>query len=230
MSFDLSEALKQNQILLSPKQIKQFQDYASILIEYNKKVNLTALTKESDIYLKHFYDSLLPAFIYPFKGSLCDVGAGAGFPSLPLLIVFPELKVTIVEPLKKRIKFLEFLSSQLNLKVTLVNERAEVYSKTNREKFDIVTARAVAELPMLIELCGALVKEKGIFLALKGQAASQEVKEAKNSANLIGLNLLDIYKQELNDEITRHNVIYEKVKKTPLKYPRHFSAIKKQPL
>ena len=228
--LDFENLLAQHQVFLTDWQKQQFFRYAKLLIEYNQKINLTAIVNEAEIYEKHFYDSFLPALIYPMQGSLCDVGAGAGFPSLPLKIIYPDLKITIIEPLKKRIKFLEVLKSELKLDVNLVNERAEVYSKTNREKFDIVTARAVAQLPILIELCGALVKKEGVFLALKGQAAHFEVEKAIYAAETMGLKLEKIHQQALNQEINRYNIIYRKIKATPKKYPRQFALIKKKSL
>ncbi len=225
-----NERLAQQGITLSAVQTAQFSRYYELLIEYNQKINLTAITDETEVYLKHFYDSLLPALVFPLPKKLGDVGAGAGFPSIPLKIVYPELDVTIVEPLKKRIRFLEILTQELGLKVTLINERAEVYAQQTRENFPLVTARAVANLPVLLELCAPLVQLDGYLLAYKGQAVKQEVKQATRASQLLGLKLQEVYEQVLNPEIIRYNVIYRKVKPTPLKYPRNFAQIKHQPL
>lgn len=158
----LSEKLSEQGIELSNTQKEQFQKYYKLLVEWNKKMNLTSITDEHDVYLKHFYDSIAPSFYYDFNGqlSLCDIGAGAGFPSIPLKIVYPELKVTIVDSLNKRIQFLNHLAAELGLEdVSFVHDRAEIYGKgVYRESYDIVTARAVARLTVLSELCLPLVK------------------------------------------------------------------------
>ena len=139
------QALESKGITLSDKQIKQFELYYQTLIEWNEKMNLTAITEKEDVYLKHFYDSLTLAFYHPLKDeTLCDIGAGAGFPSIPLKIVFPDIKVTIVDSLNKRITFLNALFEALDLvNVQAVCARAEVYCKEHREAFVIVTARGV---------------------------------------------------------------------------------------
>lgn len=155
------QALADHGIALSAGQMQQFADYYRLLVETNEHVNLTRITEKDEVYLKHFYDSITGAFAEPRLESeeltLCDIGAGAGFPSLPLKIAFPQLKVTIVDSLNKRIAFLEDLVAKLGLTdVTLIHDRAETFSAKNspyREKFDIVTARAVARLSVLSELC-----------------------------------------------------------------------------
>ena len=176
---DFFDALGKQGIVLNDQQQQQFDEYAQMLVEWNKKMNLTAITEIDEIYEKHFLDSLLPSFDMEINGSFCDVGAGAGFPSIPLKIVYPQLKVTIVETLGKRITFLNALCEKLGLKdVVLVHARAEDYAKEHRESFDIVSARAVANLPMLSELCIPLVKLNGTFLALKGANGDEEYENA----------------------------------------------------
>lgn len=225
------DILKQHNILLSEKQQNQFADYALLLAQWNEKMNLTAITEVNEVYEKHFLDSLLPSFDIPMNGSFCDVGAGAGFPSIPLKIVYPQLKVTIVETLGKRITFLKELCTQLGLQdVELVHERAEVYALTHRESFDIVSARAVANLRMLSELCIPLVKQKGIFLAMKGANAEQELSDAANALRILGVEKEAEYEVHLSDQAKRVNYVFRKVKPTPKKYPRQFAKIKKSPL
>ena len=163
---DFALYLQKNGIILNEYQQKQFEIYAALLTQWNQKMNLTAIKEENAVYEKHFLDSIYPLIDIPLQGKLCDVGAGAGFPSLPMKIVQPDLEVTIVEPLGKRITFLTHLCAELALDVKLVNARAEDYVKQKRESFDIVTARAVANLPMLSELCIPLVKKQGLFLAM----------------------------------------------------------------
>src|SRR5690625_3521287 len=155
---------------LKEMQREQFQKYYELLVEWNKKVNLTAITDKKDVYLKHFYDSISPSFYFDFtkKVNLCDIGAGAGFPSIPLNICFPNLHITIVDSLKKRINFLSHLIESLQLpNVHLVHSRAEDFGrdKRYREYFDIVSARAVARMSVLSEYCIPLCKIGGTFIA-----------------------------------------------------------------
>lgn len=230
MIDDFITRLQNQGIRLTDKQIQQFEDYADILLEYNQKMNLTAIEHRDEVFEKHFYDSILPSLVYPLQGTLCDVGAGAGFPSIPLKIVYPELDVTIIEPLAKRVHFLTELTAKLKIQVTLLNDRAEDVVKKQREFFDVVTARAVAGLPILAELCIPLVKVNGAFIALKGSKAQEEVQQAQFATQLLGCRLKDIYVQPLNETVSRYNVVYIKNKKTPNKYPRAYAQIKKKPL
>jgi len=222
--------LQKQGITLTPKQEQQFKDYVAMLQEWNQKMNLTAITEENAIYEKHFYDSILPFVGMEEPIHLCDVGAGAGFPSIPLKIVFPKWKVTIVEPLHKRIRFLKALGEALSIDVTLEHMRGEDFAKQHREQFDLVTARAVANLPILSELCIPLVKVNGIFLAMKGASGDDEAQHATNAIQCLGCRLSKRMETELSDGSKRVNLIYEKVKKTPQQYPRAFSQIKKHPL
>lgn len=226
-------ALKEKGIILSDKQLKQFEIYFHTLVEWNEKMNLTAITDEEDVYLKHFYDSLTPSFEFEFKDqSLCDIGAGAGFPSIPLKIIYPELKVTIVDSLSKRITFLNHLVKELGLEhVNAIAARAEEYSIDRRESFDIVTARAVARLNILDELCLPLVKVSGYFITLKGRIWQEELKEAHNGIKILGGEVIkqaDFSLASLDDQ--RCNIYIKKIKNTPNKYPRTFGKIKKKPL
>lgn len=228
---DFTKILAEKGLVLSQKQMEQFETYKDLLIEWNQKMNLTAITQEDEIYEKHFLDCILPSFEVPLHGSLCDVGAGAGFPSIPLKIVYPELSITIVEPLGKRVTFLTHLVEALALNdVTLENARAEDYAKEHRESFDFVSARAVANMAMLAELCIPLVKIGGTFLALKGQNGEQEYEECKKSIALLGCSMEKMFVQTLVDGSTRVNFAFKKVKPTPKKYPRAFAQIKKAPL
>lgn len=227
----LYETLKEDGITLTPFQLNQFESYALLLVEWNKKMNLTSIIEMDQIYEKHFLDSILPSFDTSIKGNLCDVGAGAGFPSIPLKIIYPDLEVTIVEPLGKRIHFLEELCKTLSLSnVILANERAEDFAQNHRETFDCVSARAVANLTMLAELCIPLVKVGGVFLALKGSSGFEEYEDAKYALTLLGCNDIKVYEQTLADDSKRINFECHKTKKTPKAYPRIFSKIKKQPL
>lgn len=228
---DFFSILKEHDIVLSDRQIFQFEKYAEMLIEWNQKMNLTAITDLDEIYEKHFLDSILPSFDVSLKGSFCDVGAGAGFPSIPLKIIYPDLRITIVETLGKRITFLNALCEKLELKdVECVHARAEEYAKDHRESFDIVSARAVANLTMLSELCIPLVKVGGIFLSLKGANAQEEYDKAKKAISLLGCKEKQRDEKHLSDGSCRVNFVFEKIKSTPKKYPRAFAQIKKNPL
>lgn len=230
------EELQTHEITLNNKQIKQFELYFETLVEWNEKINLTSLTKKEDVYLKHFYDSITLAFYYDFnkKNHICDVGAGAGFPSIPLKICFPDLKVTIVDSLKKRIGFLNHLAEILKLDdVTFYHERAENFGKekSKRESYDIVTARAVARMSVLTELCLPLVKLNGTFIAMKGSQAKEEVGTSKKAIKLLGGELNKIHTFTLPEEESERSIIMiDKQKKSGKKYPRKAGTPNKEPL
>jgi 16S rRNA (guanine527-N7)-methyltransferase len=231
--MDFNKLLKEIGITLSDKQLSQYETYFKFLVEYNEYVNLTAITEEEEVYIKHFYDSILLSKVVDLNNvsTMCDVGAGAGFPSIPLKIVYPQLKVTIVETLGKRITFLSELCKKLGLTdVTLVHERAEIYALTHRESFDVVSARAVANLRLLSELCIPLVKQGGIFLAMKGANAAQECEDAQKALKTLGVKKEAEFEVHLSDQAKRVNYVFRKVKATPKQYPRAFAKMKKNPL
>lgn len=230
------ETVKKNGIELDNDQLKQFELYYELLIEWNNKVNLTAITKKSDVYLKHFYDSITPSFYFPFHDvvSLCDVGAGAGFPSIPLKICFPHLHITIVDSLKKRIHFLENVTATLQLtNVDLIHARAEDFGhqKKFRERFDVVTARAVARMSVLSEYCLPLSKVGGTFIALKGAHMEEELIESKKAISVLGGNLTNNETFHLPVENSVRSVVtIKKIKKTEKKYPRKAGTPAKSPI
>lgn len=223
---------------LSSKQKEQFATYYNKLIEFNKKVNLTRITDKNEVYLKHFFDSITPLLEFSdlFKGekSLCDVGAGAGFPSLPIKILCPDLSITIVDSLGKRLKFLDELVSDLSLdKVTLVHSRAEDagQNKNLREKFDLVTGRAVARMSVLSEYCLPLAKVDGYLVALKGPKAQDELAETKNAIEVLGGSVKEVKELTLPDtDDERTLIVVKKVKATPKKYPRQAGTPNRKPL
>ena len=223
---------------LSSKQKEQFATYYNKLIEFNKKVNLTRITDKNEVYLNHFFDSITPLLEFSdlFKGekSLCDVGAGAGFPSLPIKILCPDLSITIVDSLGKRLKFLDELVSDLSLdKVTLVHSRAEDagQNKNLREKFDLVTGRAVARMSVLSEYCLPLAKVDGYLVALKGPKAQDELAEAKNAIEVLGGSVKEVKELTLPDtDDERTLIVVKKVKATPKKYPRQAGTPNRKPL
>src|SRR5690625_342277 len=228
--------LQNYNIQLNVQQIEQFNIYYSLLVDWNKKVNLTAITDKNEVYLKHFYDSISPSFFFDFNKplSICDIGAGAGFPSIPLLITFPNLKVTIVDSLQKRILFLEQLLQKLNiLNVDLVHSRAEDIGRKKgyRENFDIVMARAVARTNVLSEYCLPLCKLSGYFIALKGQFMEDELLEAKNAIAKLGGKFEIKHSFQLPIEQSERTILVtKKVKKTPKAYPRKAGTPVKRPI
>ncbi len=230
------EALAAKGIELSDAQIAQFRKYFELLVEWNEKMNLTAITDLEGVYLKHFYDSISPSFYFDFTKvtSVCDVGAGAGFPSIPIKICFPHLHVTIVDSLNKRITFLNHLSEELGLENTeFVHARAEEFGQNAkyRERFDVVTARAVARLSVLSELCIPLVKQGGSFVALKAAAGAEELKDAKKAISTLGASLKEEFGFLLPvEESERSLFVFDKIKQTPKKYPRKPGVPNKTPI
>ena len=225
-------ALKDLGIDITEEKLNKLDKYYDLLIEWNNKINLTRITDKDEVYLKHFYDSLtLIKAVKLNNQTLLDVGTGAGFPGLVLKIVFPNLKVTLVDSLNKRIIFLKSVIEKLNLKgINAIHERIEDYAKTSRESFDIVTSRAVASLPVLSEMCIPLVCEKGLFIPMKADAKG-EIKSSQNAIKTLGGVLRDTILFKLpKDAGERTLIIIEKINKTSVKYPRKFSEIKKKPL
>ena len=224
--------LKKININLTEHMLEQLEKYDEVLRAENKKYNLTAIKNKEDVYLKHFYDSLTLSKIIKLENqSLCDIGTGAGFPGMVLKIIYPNLKVTLVDATEKKCKFLQLVIQELGLKdIEVIHARAEIYSKTVREKYDIVTSRAVAPLKHLLEYSIPLVKLGGNYIAMK----SDIQKEIEN---------IDIYYKKLKieeekiliftlpyEESTRTLIKYKKIDKTDLKYPRKYTDIKKKSL
>lgn len=232
------QELSKRNFKLSEQQINQFNQYFTSLIEANKLVNLTRITAQDDVYLKHFFDSLTPLFVFApvFTADchLCDVGAGAGFPSLPIKILKPEIKVTIVDSLGKRLTFLQDLIAQLGLEnVTLVHGRAEDVgqNKLYREQYDVVTARAVANMAVLSEYCLPLVKRDGYFVSLKGPKAKEELQDGQKALSVLGGKVIKAEELELPDSAEKRNLILvQKVKATPKKYPRQAGTPHRKPI
>lgn len=227
------ELLKLN-IELSDEASSRFDLYYKRLIAVNEVMNLTAITEEQEVYNKHFLDSLMivKALDLNKEFTLCDVGSGAGFPSIPLSIISDNAKVTIIDALNKRIKFLNDLILELDLKnVIALHERAEDFAKIKREFFDVTTARAVARLNILSELCLPLTKVGGYFIAMKGQGGNEEIKEATKGIEILGGHVEKVISLELPDNAgARDIIIIKKLKETPKKYPRAFAKIKERPL
>ena len=231
--MNFNELLSQIDINLSDRQLEQFDIYFKFLVEYNEVVNLTAITEEEEVYIKHFYDSILLSKVIDLNSvdTLCDVGSGAGFPSIPLKILFPHLAVTIVDGLDKRITFLNKLVLKLGLSgVNLVHGRAEEYAKDHRESFDVVTARAVARANILNELCIPLVKVGGHFVSMKGKNANEEIAEGNSLSILKGKIIKQNEYYLPKEESKRVLILINHYEECPKKYPRAYASIKKNPL
>lgn len=234
---EFRKALANEGLHLTDIQMQQFNRYYELLVEWNQKINLTAITERHDVYLKHFYDSItlgLQTQLLEGEPTLCDVGAGAGFPSIPLKIAYPQIKVTIVDSLNKRIQFLERLFEELELEgVHCYHDRAETFGQNTlqRETYDLVTARAVARMSVLSELCIPLVKQGGYFVAMKAASSEEELQDAKVAIATLGAKIEKDVSFELpNNEGERHLILIHKTKKTPKKYPRKPGTPNKSPL
>lgn len=230
------DLLAEQNINLTEQQKIQFERYFQLLIEWNEKINLTAITDKEEVYLKHFYDSIAPilqGLINNETIKLLDIGAGAGFPSIPMKILYPNLDVTIIDSLNKRINFLQLLAEKLGLEgVHFYHGRAEdlAQDKNFRAQFDIVTARAVARMQVLSELTIPFLKVGGKLLALKASNAPEELTDAKNALNLLFSKVEDNISYTLPNGDPRYMTIVEKKKETPNKYPRKAGMPNKRPL
>lgn len=225
------EELKKINIEPTELQLEQLQHYFELLVEYNKVMNLTGITEENDVYLKHFYDSatLVRSIDLNNVSSLCDIGTGAGFPGMVLKILYPNLDVTLVDSLNKRIEFLKVVIKELGLTgIDAIHARAEEYAVSNREKFDVVTARAVASLNILLEYSIPLVKVGGYFIAMKGK---MEEESSEKALKILSSKIESIDNFLLPVENSNRTLIkVKKEEKTNKKYPRKFSEIKKRPI
>lgn len=232
----LEESFKIYGIELSEKQEEQFFSYKSLLKEWNEKMNLTAITDDAEIALRHFADSvsLLKDIELKDGDKVIDVGTGAGFPGVPVKIVRPGIDLCLMDSLNKRITFLENLVSALGMDgVSLVHARAEDAGRSEeyREKFDFCISRAVAPLSILCEYCLPFVKEGGYFISLKGPDVFNEAENAKAAFDALGGKIEEIKKVPVfGDASTRYIVITKKIRQTPPKYPRKSGAIKKKPI
>lgn len=218
---------------LIEKHLDKFNLYYEYLIKENEKYNLTAITDKEEVFIKHFADSLsLNKIIKLDNQKLLDVGSGAGFPAIPLKICYEDLEITIIEPTQKRVKFLNSVIELLNLKkIKVICSRAEEKALEMEETFDIVSARAVANMSPLAELLVRYAKVGGYVVAYKGDKAKEEVANAKNALERLSLKVENIYHYELDNELgSRELVVLKKQKHTNNKYPRRYAEIKKYPL
>ena len=243
--MDLNKAVSEFGIELTEKQLDQFEEYFHLLIEWNEKMNLTAITEREDVYLKHFLDSLSIVKVFPELNetvnsgefSLIDVGTGAGFPGIPLKILFPNANVTLMDSLNKRITFLNEVVNTLNLNesgsIECIHARAEelAQNKEYREQYDLVVSRAVANLSTLTEYCLPFAKVNGYFIPYKSEKAGEEIAAAGNAIFLCGGTL----KKEVSfvlpgSDLKRSLIIIEKRQNTAKKYPRKAGMPAKNPL
>ncbi len=236
MNNVLTEKVKELSIVLNDKQIQQFEQYYNILIEWNKVMNLTAITEYEEVVEKHFLDSLtiVNAIHVEKIETLIDVGTGAGFPGIPLKIAFPHLKVTLLDSLNKRIKFLNEVIDLLELNdIKAIHGRAEDYAKQAeyREQYDICVSRAVANLATLSEYCLPYVKVDGLFVPYKSGEIDEELKSSEKAVSILGGKVEEVVKFQLpGTDIGRSFVKIHKIKETKKKYPRKAGMPTKEPL
>lgn len=212
---------------------KELYIYYELLKEETKKYNLTSITEYQEVYIKHFYDSLLIGKVVDLDHKkIADIGTGAGFPGLVLAIVYPTLSVTLIEPTTKRCNFLKLVADTLKLNnVTIINERAEKLDNTYRHSFDYVTARAVSNLQILLELLTPYLKVDGNVIALKGSNIEEELKQAQNAMQVLHLTSPQIFEFELPLQMGKRNIlVFQKKTKTLDIYPREYAKIKNKPL
>lgn len=230
----MKESLKELNIEISEKQLNQFYNYMNILIEWNKVMNLTNITEPEEIIQKHFVDSLTVLKSIKENDSIIDVGTGAGFPGIPIKIAFPETRITLLDSLNKRIKFLEEVINKLELKnIETIHGRAEevAHNKKYREKYDIAIARAVAPLNVLSEYLLPFVKIGGYAICMKGTKGKEEAEEGKNAIKILGGEITNSREFNLpNTEMARVIIEIEKIKNTEKKYPRKAGTPTKMPL
>ena len=227
------EHLRQHfKIVLTKKQEEQFESYFNKLVEYNKHTNLTTITERKEVYYKHFYDSLtLLPFIKNENASLCDMGSGAGFPSIPLKIIYPSLKITIIDSANKRVTFLKQLVELLKLEdVTISHSRVEEYGLKNQEKFDIVTARALGNFTLISEMALPMLKVGGTFLVMKGSRGKEELNEAQNALKILSGKVVNEMNLELPYDYGMRSIFKVEKTKHVKGYPRRYPEMLKKPL
>ncbi len=228
----LCSLAKENGIILDDTALDRFDTYAELLVEWNGKMNLTAITEPEEIEVKHFLDCLMLPKFFNLDNiqTVIDVGAGAGFPSVPLLIYKPDLCLTMMDAINKRLTFLDTAVHALGLEAQLIHERAEAAGQDEnyREKFDLATARAVAPMNVLAEYCLPFVKVGGYFVALKG--SNDDTEEAKNAIATLGGEIVDNISYKLNGTEPRSIVVIKKISQTPTQFPRKSKKISTKPL
>lgn len=230
----LEKKAKKIGIVLNVKQIKNFFDYYLLLIEWNEKMNLTAITEVNDVILKHFIDSLTICKYIPQNAKIIDVGTGAGFPGIPIKICREDTQITLLDSLNKRVLFLQEVINKLDLKnIEAIHGRAEEVARNNkyREKFDVVTSRAVANMSTLTEYMIPFIKIDGLCIMMKGSDYKEELEKSQRAINLLGAELKNVEEFILPDsDINRSVILIDKVKSTPKQYPRKAGMPSKNPI
>jgi len=228
--------LKKIDINYNEETIRSFKKYKDLIIEWNKKINITSIDSEEEIYLKHFIDSIIiKKYVIIKKGSkTIDIGTGGGFPGIPLKLIDNDMRITLLDSLNKRIKFLNEVVKELNLEeVDCIHARAEELGqdKNYREKYDYGFSRAVASLNVLLEYSLPFIKKNGLFIAFKGSNFKDEIQESKNALNILGGEIIDIKEYSLPEtDISRSMIVVKKIKDIPKKYPRKPGTPNKKPL
>ena len=235
--FDLmKKAALDVEMEFTEAQYEQFIKYMRLLQEWNEKINLTAITEDEEVVKKHFIDCIKAFKSDAIKNAntVIDVGTGAGFPGLPIAIMNPEVKVTLLDSLNKRINFLNLVVRELGLKnVTTIHSRAEDGARRPelREKFDVATSRAVANMAVLSEFCMPYVKKEGYFVALKGPSIDEELENGRNAIKILGGELKGIIEISIEETDLKHNIVeVKKLKNCPKTYPRKAGTVNKKPL
>lgn len=219
---------QQANITLTDNMCQKLNTYCRFLLEENEKYNLTAITDVNGVWQKHFVDSILGSVAIPHGASVCDIGSGAGFPSIPLKLTREDISITLVDSLAKRIEFTRAVCEQLGIQASFYHERAEDFARVHSEQFDVATARAVAPLNILMEYTAQIVKQGGIFVAYKTDLS--EVDSATHAATLLGLQFDMHFDFTLPDGSKRAILVYRKIHPTPKQYPRGQNKPRKQPL
>ncbi len=221
-------------VVLDEQAVERLNIFGSLLLSWNEKINLTAITDPTEVLYKHFFDSLLffKNVDVPKGASIIDVGTGAGFPGIVLKITREDINLTLLDGLDKRLKFLDAVLKETGLSANLVHGRAEEIARKPeyRESFDFATARAVANLPVLCEFCIPFIKNGGMFVALKGENGKAEAEAAQNAYKILGCLAPEIYDETLTGNEKRTIIVAEKIKDIAPKYPRNYGKIKKSPL
>lgn len=232
--MDLKQLFEKYNILLTDSQVKKFLKYMDILLTENEKYNLTSIKTEDEIFVKHFLDSSLPYSFFDKDKTVIDIGTGAGFPSIPLAIIRPDLHFTLIDSVEKKVNFVNMIVKELKLdNIVCYHGRCEDFAKKDefREQFDYVVARAVAPLTSLIEYSVPFIKVNGLFIAYKGSSVNQEIENSQNAIKLLNIRKVNELKYNL-DEINavRYCIIFKKDKETPKKYPRSQNKVRLNPL
>lgn len=221
-------------VFLDDTALSRFDRFAFLLVEWNKKMNLTGITAPDEIVVKHFVDSLtfFSHTDVPKESKIIDVGTGAGFPAIPMLIARNDLKITLLDSLQKRLNFIDVVLTELDLSAEMLHSRGEDagQNKNHREKYDFATARAVANMSLLSELCIPFVKVNGSFVAMKGSEIDEELNNATNAVKTLGGTVDKVISFTFADGVKRNIVIVKKISQTPTQFPRSSAKIAKKPL